>query len=67
MPAFTTFLILWSLLYGDATTVNISHRFWERVVNTLLGVGIAYFFGLVVPTLMRRRSTAYSRTPSAPA
>lgn len=55
-PAFTTFLILWSLLHDQATAENIKFRFSERVLETLLGVGIAYFFGLLVPTLMRRRT-----------
>ena len=66
-PAFTTFLILWSILYGDPTIENIGYRSWERVLNTLLGVGIAYFFGLLVPTLMRRHAAAHSAPPSAPA
>jgi uncharacterized membrane protein YccC len=56
-PAFTTFVILWSLLYGQATTENIKFRFSERVLETLLGVGIAFFFGLLIPKLMRRRDT----------
>lgn len=63
-PAFTTFLILWSMLYGDPTLENIGYRSWERVLNTLLGVGIAYFFGLLVPTLARRRTAARASAPS---
>ena len=59
-PAFTTFLILWGVLYGNATTESISYRSWERVLDTLLGVGIAYVFGLLVPTLTRRRTAAQS-------
>jgi hypothetical protein len=55
-PAFTTFLILWSLLHDQATAENIKFRFSERVIETLLGIGIAYFFGLLVPTLLRRRT-----------
>jgi hypothetical protein len=54
-PAFTTFLILWCLLYGEATTEDIQYRFWERVLETLLGIGIAYVFGFLVPKLMHRR------------
>jgi hypothetical protein len=64
-PIFTTFLILWSILYGDSTLQNIESRAWERVANTLLGVAIAYFFGLVVPTLMQRLTAARSGSPSA--
>ena len=60
-PAFTTFLILWSVLYGNPTTENISYRSWERVLDTLLGVGIAYFFGLLVPTLSRRHDRCSAR------
>jgi hypothetical protein len=64
-PAFTTFLILWSVLYANPTAENISYRSWERVLDTLLGVGIAYFFGLLVPTLSRRHDDAPSANPSA--
>ena len=56
-PAFTTFLILWALLYGQATNANIEERFSQRVLSTLLGVGIAYVFGFIAPKLMRRRAT----------
>ena len=65
-PAFTTFLILWSVLYSNPTTENISYRSWERVIDTLIGVGIAYFFGLLVPTLSRRHAAAPSATPPTP-
>ena len=54
------------MLYGNATTENISYRSWERVLDTLLGVGIAYFFGLLVPALAQRRIAARSATPSCP-
>ena len=53
-PAFTTLLILWALLYGQATDENIEHRFSQRVLGTLLGIGIAYLFGFLVPRLTRR-------------
>jgi hypothetical protein len=66
-PAFTTFLVLWSAVYANPTIENISHRSWERVLDTLLGVGIAYFFGLLVPTLSRRHQPAQPAAPSAPA
>jgi hypothetical protein len=52
-PAFTTCLVFLLLLYsepGDAES-----RFNERLLETLLGVGIAYLFGLVVPRLLERR------------
>lgn len=53
-PAFTTFLVFWVLLYSEATKANIEHRFTERVLETLLGVAIAYLFGLALPKLMGR-------------
>jgi len=52
-PAFTTFLVFLLLLYSrpqDATS-----RLDERVLETLLGVGVAYAFGLGLPALARRR------------
>ena len=51
-PAFTTFLVFLLLLYADRQ--DTEHRLLERLGETLLGVGIAYFFGLVVPRLRRR-------------
>jgi hypothetical protein len=53
-PAFTTFLILWALLYEQASRANIEHRFSQRVLGTLLGIGIAYVFGFLVPKVTRR-------------
>jgi len=64
-PAFTTFLILWCAVYDNATIENISYRSWERVFDTLLGVGIAYFFGLLVPKVLQDPSASVSATPSA--
>lgn len=49
---FTTFLVLTMLLYSDATVANEQWRFAERVGETGIGVGLAYFFGLVVPRAM---------------
>jgi uncharacterized membrane protein YccC len=52
-PAFTTFLVFLLLLYsrpGDA-----GHRFGERVTETILGVAIAYAFGLGIPAVRARR------------
>lgn len=53
-PLFTTFLVFWLLLYGDATQASIEHRFWQRVLETLAGVTIAVLFGIVWPTLASR-------------
>jgi hypothetical protein len=51
--AFTTFLVFLMLLYSDPHTAT--RRFNERVLETLLGVGIAYFYGLAIPALARQR------------
>lgn len=48
-PAFTTFLVFLLLLYSRPQ--DAASRFNERVVETLLGVGIAYAFGLGLPAL----------------
>ncbi len=51
---FTTFLVFLLLLYSDVE--DAASRFSERLVETILGVGLAYLFGLVVPNLRRRPS-----------
>ena len=51
--AFTTFMAFLLLLYSDPH--DAASRFDERVVETLLGVGLAYAFGLGLPALTRRR------------
>jgi hypothetical protein len=55
-PFFTTTLVLVMLLYDNPTVANEQWRFAERVGETALGVGLAYFFGLVLPRLMLRTS-----------
>jgi len=54
LPAFTTFLVFWSELYGDPTSANIEYHFDERVLGTLLGVSLAYFFGILIPNISSR-------------
>ena len=49
----TLFLVFLMLLYSDPQTAT--RRFNERVLETLLGVGIAYFYGLALPALARQR------------
>jgi Fusaric acid resistance protein-like len=49
-PAFTTFLVFLLLLYSNPASVG--SRFGERVLETLLGVGLAYLFGLALPALL---------------
>lgn len=53
-PAFSTFFVFWVLLYGDSTFANIEYHFNERVLGTLLGVSLAYLFGIVLPSLVSR-------------
>jgi hypothetical protein len=52
------------VLYANNTSENITYRSTERVVDTLLGVGIAYLFGLVVPKLIQRHAASRATTPS---
>ena len=50
--AFTTLLVFLLLLHADVEQAEA--RFAERVGETLLGVGLAYLFGLALPTVTRR-------------
>ena len=52
VPAFTTFVVFLLLLYAHPQ--DAASRFGERLLETLLGVAIAYLFGLVLPPLTRR-------------
>lgn len=52
VPAFTTFLVFLLLLYADPQ--DAASRFGERLLETVLGVAIAYLFGLVLPPFTRR-------------
>ncbi len=52
--AFTTFLVFLLLLYASPQSAGA--RFAERLGETLLGVGLAYLFGLALPALWRRRA-----------
>lgn len=51
-PAFTTFLVFLLLLHADPQTAGA--RFGERVGETVLGVGLAYLFGLALPAIGKR-------------
>lgn len=53
MSAFTTFLVFLLLLYSDPGAAGA--RFGERLSETLLGVALAYGFGLALPAALRRR------------
>jgi hypothetical protein len=52
-PAFTTFLVFLLMLYSRPE--DAASRFNERLLETVLGVGIAYVFGLGLPALAQRR------------
>jgi len=60
--AFTTFFAISLLIYADPTE-GVS-RFNERVLETVLGVGLAYFFGLVVPLVRDSTTPQGSTRPS---
>jgi hypothetical protein len=53
VPAFTTFLVI-LLLVADSPD-DAGSRFWERVLETAIGVGVAAVVGLLVPALLDRR------------
>jgi hypothetical protein len=52
-PAFTTFFVFLLLLAGNRSAA--SGRFWERVAETALGVGVAYVCGALIPRLAAAR------------
>jgi hypothetical protein len=52
-PVFSTFLVFLLLLYAHPD--QASGRFWERINETLLGVGVACVLGLLVPMFRERR------------
>ena len=55
-PMFSTFLVFLLLLYAHPD--QAAGRFLERIGETLLGVGVAFVFGLLVPMLRDRRRRA---------
>ena len=55
--AFSTFLALSLLTYG-ATSDAAAGRLNERMGETLLGVGLAFVFGTLIPLAQRRRVAA---------
>lgn len=54
---FTTYLVFLLLLHSDPG--DASFRFFERLGETVLGVGLAYLFGLLLPALMASRSRSH--------
>jgi hypothetical protein len=59
--AFTTFLVFLLLLYSDPQTATKPVN--ERLLETVLGVAIAYLFGLALPALAQRRQVNLRRSP----
>lgn len=55
-PAFTTFLVFLLLLHSDPGDSRF--RFDERLLETAIGVALAYLFGLLLPALRSRRVPA---------
>lgn len=53
-PAFTTFLVFVLLLYSNPDQAG--WRLGERLDETILGVALAYLFGLGLPALAARRA-----------
>lgn len=51
-PAFTTCIVFLLLLYGSPQEAE--HRFFERLLETVLGVALALLFGVAVPWLRVR-------------
>jgi hypothetical protein len=54
----TAVLILFAILYGATDADSIHDTSWMRVVENVIGAAIALFFGLLVPSLLARRSHA---------
>ena len=63
-PAFTTALVLSMLIQADPDQAGA--RFLERTGETVLGVALAYVFGLLVPAVWRRVRTPASDPSVAP-
>lgn len=61
-PAFTTFLVL--LLLVAPSPEDAGFRFTERLTETLLGVGLAWIFGVALPAVLG--SAPESEEPSTP-
>jgi hypothetical protein len=55
LPTFTTFLVFLMLLVNSPD--DAASRFWERTLETVLGVGVAAVVGLLVPALLARPQT----------
>ncbi len=55
-PLFSTYIVFFVLLYVNHADGDIQYRFNERVIETLIGVGIAGIFGFILSYIARRSS-----------
>ena len=65
-PFFSTWVVITMLLYSNPTIAEEQWRFNERVGETVLGVGLAYVFGLLVPDLLARLHGPSLKLPGGP-
>jgi uncharacterized membrane protein YccC len=52
-PVFSTYIVIMLLLASDYSAAAAQWRFFERLGWTLVGVGLAYVFGLALPVVER--------------
>ena len=64
-PAYTSLLVLLMLLHADPAQAH--GRFNERVTASVVGVALAYLFGLLLPRLTDRRHGCRGSAPSSAA
>jgi uncharacterized membrane protein YccC len=57
-PAFTTFIVISLLLYSRPE--DTAYRVGQRITETIVGVAIAYVFGLLIPRFVPRRTRSTS-------
>lgn len=53
MPAFTTFIVFFVLLYVNTPDGAVAYRFSERILETAVGVVIACVFGVIIRSAAR--------------
>jgi hypothetical protein len=56
MPLGTAFFILTLSLLGETDSTDIKIAGWERITDNVVGAGIALFYGLLVPLILKRHS-----------
>jgi hypothetical protein len=62
-PLFGSAMVLTLLLFEDPAVATVRWRFNERVGETILGVAVAYFFGLVVPRIVAAHRPTLKGSP----